>query len=487
MAEQSLTNKTISGLIWKFCERFSSQIISFIVSVILARLLLPEDYGIVAIVTVFITLANALITNGLGTALIQKKDSDNDDFSTMFWASLIMSVFLYFILFLTAPLVGKLYDNNYLTMIIRVMGLILPISSIKSIHQSYVSKKMIFKHSFLSTIFGTCISAAVGIWMAYSGYGVWALVAQYMISVVIDTIVLSVIVSWKPKFVFSKEKFKSLYSYGWKVMLTTFIGTLFEQLRSLIIGYKYSSADLAYYNKGEHMACLAVDNVNVAIESVAFPALSKIQDDRTKLKEKMQDMIKLSNFLLMPILLGLASIAKPLTILLFTEKWIFMVPFIQVICVGKVFTVINTINAQAIKAIGKSETLLKLEFVKKPIYILFLVIGAIISPMGVALSYSIYNICAFVINCFPNKKYFNYTFIQQVIDVLPSLISSILMALAVVLIGIFPVGNILIQLLIEVSIGVCIYGILTLVMQRKQLAQVIVLSKKFLSRNSNKN
>ncbi len=469
MNNETLTSKTLSGLIWKFIERFSAQIISFIVSVILARMLFPEDYGIVALVTIFITLANSLVTNGIGTSLVQKKDSDSDDFSTMFWASVVLSLFLYLLLYLSAPLISSIYDNDLLIQILRVMGLILPISAVKSIQQAYISKNMIFKKFFISTLFGTIISGIAGITLAFFDFGVWALVSQYLTNAIISTIVLMFVIKWKPKFFFSKKKFKELFSFGWKIMSTSFIGVLFNEIRSLAIGYKYSSSDLAYYNKGEQIPNLVVNNINDAIESVTFPAFAQIQDNTEKMKEKTKEMISLSSFVLMPILFGIAAVAEPLTIILFTEKWIPIIPFIQVACIGKLFSIVTTLNVQAIKAKGKSDVLLKLEFIKKPVYLLFIIVGILISPLAVAIANMIYSFIAIIINTAPNKKYLNYSIAEQLKDMGLSLAFSVSMFVIVFIVISVLNLSVYLELIIGVSLGVVIYFLLTLQFQKQEL------------------
>ena len=235
---QTLKLKTISGLFWRFGERITAQIISFVVSIVLARILMPEQYGIVAIVTIFINLANVFVTSGLGTSLVQKKEADELDFSTMFWASIIFSLMIYTVIFIVSPLIAKIYNNELLTIVLRVMGLKIPIAAINSIQQAYVQREMIFKKFFFSTIIGTIISAFVGIWMALNNFGVWSLVGQYLTNSIIDTVVLAITVKWRPHLVFSIERFKKLFSYGWKIMESSFIGTAFDQFRGLIIAAK---------------------------------------------------------------------------------------------------------------------------------------------------------------------------------------------------------------------------------------------------------
>ena len=481
----NLTTKTISGLIWKFGERISAQLISFIVSVVLARILLPEQYGTVAIVMIFITLANSLITSGMGTALVQKKDSDSKDFSTLFWASLSMSFFLYVVLFFLSPVIANFYSDDSLVLILRVMGIMLPISSIKSIQHAYVSKNMIFKKFFISTLFGTIISGIVGISMAYCGLGVWALVAQYLINCFVDTLVLFFTVKWHPNLVFSIKRFKELFSYGWKIMAAGFIGTVFNEIKSLAVGYKYSTVDLAYYNKGEHIPNLVINNVNDAIESVTFPAFSQIQDDTEKMKMKTKEMIRASNLILMPILFGIAAIAEPLTIILFTEKWIAIVPFIQLACIAKMFSVVTTLNLQAVKAKGNSDVLLKLEFIKKPVYLMFILVGIFISPLAVAIANTIYSFVAIIINTAPNKKYLNYSFLEQLTDIFPSLLISIIMFAVVCSFGLLLNLNIYIELVLSIALGAVVYIILIFVFQKAEIKKTAEIIKVYLGRKGN--
>lgn len=244
-------NKIVTGMIWRFGEKITAQAVSFIVSIILARLLMPEDYGVVAIVNVFIAIAEIFVTSGLGTSLIQKKDADDLDFSTVFWCNLVLSSFLYIIVFVLAPMIARFYSMPLLTPVLRIFSLRLPISAVNSIQNAYVSRKMDFRKFFFATLIGTVVSAIVGIVMAYNGFGVWALIAQYLTNSIIDTIVLFTIINWHPRFEFSSYRAKPLISYGWKILATDFIGTVFNQLNSFIIGKEYTSADLAYYTQGK--------------------------------------------------------------------------------------------------------------------------------------------------------------------------------------------------------------------------------------------
>ena len=348
-------------MIWKFAERIGSQLVQTVVSIILARILMPEDYGIISLVTIFITICNVFISSGFGNALIQKKDADEVDFSSVFYASLAISVVLYIILFFGSPLIASFYENEQITLILRVMGLRLPIAAVYSVQQAYTSRKMQYRKFFIATLIGTIVSGAVGICMAYGGMGVWALVAQNMVNVGVNMIVLFFVVEWKPKLLFSFQKLKGLLSYGWKLLVSGLLETGYNELRSLIIGKKYSTTDLAFYDQGKKYPSLIADNINSSMNSVLLSAMSKRQDDREKVKSATRRSIRLSAYLLMPCMIGLACVAEQFVRVLLTDKWLPAVPFIQIMCIVYMFYPIHTANLTAIQAVGRSDLFLILE------------------------------------------------------------------------------------------------------------------------------
>ena len=478
---QTLKKKTISGLFWRFGERITAQIISFVVSIVLARILLPEQYGIVAIVTIFINLANVFVTSGLGTSLVQKKDADELDFSTMFWASIALSLVLYAIIFIISPMVAKVYNNELLTIVLRVMGLKIPIAAINSIQQAYVQRKMIFKKFFFSTIIGTIISAFVGIVMALNGGGVWALVGQYLTNSIIDTCVLWMTIKWKPHFMFSMERFRTLFSYGWKIMATSFIGTIFDQLRGLIIGARYSSSDLAYNNKGEQIPSLLSTNINSTIESVLFSSISKVQDDKERVKNAMRRLMKISGFIIMPLLFGVSAVANSLITILLTDKWSACVPYLRIVCISQCFGILNTVNIQVIKAIGKSDTTLKLEFVKKPIYLAILLIMMNISPLAICIGNAVYSIVTLFINSRPNKKYLNYGLKEQISDIFVYFIISLLMEIIVIAVGMLNI-NVYLLIILQVLVGMIFYIGASIILKLDSLQYILENIKNVLKR-----
>lgn len=279
-------NSTLfSNLIWKFGERFLAQIVSFIVSIVLARMLMPEDYGVISLILVFITFADVFVTSGFSTSLIQKKDADDTDFSTIFYCSFMISILIYFVLFAVAPIIADFYNTPTLIPILRVFSLRIPISSYNSIQHAYVSRNMLFKKFFFSTLFGTILSGVFGVVAAYHGLGAWALIIQYMTNTIVDTIVLRFTIDWHLKIKFSKQSASSLMKYGWKILVADLSGTFFEQLRSLIIGKVYLTSDLAFYNRGKSFSSLIMDNISTAMMSVLFPDLSNKVDDIQQLKK----------------------------------------------------------------------------------------------------------------------------------------------------------------------------------------------------------
>ena len=274
--------KVISNFIWRFAERCGAQLVSFVVSIVLARLLEPSVYGTVALVTVFTTILQVFIDSGLGTALIQKKNADDLDYSSVFYFNFVVCIILYLGMFIAAPYIAKFYGNISLIPVIRVISLTLIISGVKNIQQAYVSSNMLFKRFFFSTIGGTIVSAFIGIFMAYIGMGVWALVAQQLSNAMIDTMILWITVKWRPKAVFSWERLKSLLAYGWKLLVAVLLDTVYNNLRNLVIGKMYSSADLAFYNQGDKFPKIIVTNINTSIDSVLLPTLSSEQDNSNK-------------------------------------------------------------------------------------------------------------------------------------------------------------------------------------------------------------
>ncbi len=470
----------ISGLIWKFAERMASQGVSFVVSVVLARLLLPSDYGMVALVLIFVNLANVFVSTGFNTALIQKKDADDLDYSTLFYSSVAVAVIMYGILFVTAPHLEIFFSQKGLTKVIRVLSLILIVNAFKSIQHAYVSSNMQFKRFFYSTLGGTLISAVVGLYMAYTGYGVWALVAQNMVNITVDTAILYLTVKWRPKLMFSFKRAKSLMLYGMNITLGQLLSTGYNQLRSLVVGRLYSAADLAYYNKGEQIPQLITTNIDTSVASVLFPALSNENDDTGRVKVITRNAISTSSYLLFPIMFGLAAAAEPLIRLLLTEKWMFSVPYLRLACIAYAFIPVNSTNLQAIKALGRSDMFLRVEIVKKVLGIALVLVTMYHSVFAIAVSNVFINVIAIFINAYPNKILMKYGVKEQIKDISPYLIVSLLMAVIVYAVTFLHIGDAA-TLILQVFVGIASYSLMSYILGFEPFFMLIEAFKKITS------
>ena len=419
--------KTVSNFIWRFAERCGAQLVTFVVSIVLARILAPEDYGQIALITVFMTILQVFVDSGLGTALIQKKDADDLDFSSVFYFNFVVCLILYAVMFITAPLIAGFYNDDSLTPIIRVISLTIVISCVKGIQQSYVSKNMLFKRFFFATLGGTIFSAFLGVALAYAGFGVWAIVAQQLSNTTIDTLILWLTVKWRPKKVFSWERLKGLLSFGWKILASSLLDTVYNNIRSLIIGKFYSASDLAFYNKGKQFPNLIVININSSIDSVLLPSMSQEQDNRSRVKTMTRKAIRTSSYIMWPLMFGLAIVAEPLVSLILTDKWLPCVPYLRIFCFTYVLWPIHTANLNAIKAMGRSDMLLKLEIIKKIMGVISIVVALPFGVFAIAVGYMATGPLSAAVNAFPNKKLLNYSFKEQITDILPFFLMSGLM------------------------------------------------------------
>ena len=447
---------TISNFLWRFLERCGAQGVTFLVSIVLARLLDPEVYGTIALVTVFTSIMQVFVDSGLGTALVQKKDADNIDFSTVFFFNLAVCAVLYGLMFLLSPWIAAFYRQPELTPVIRVLSLILIISGVKNIQQAYVSKHMLFKKFFFATLGGTIAAAVAGIWMAYRGYGVWALVVQNLLNQTVDTVILWCTVRWRPQRVFSRQRFRALLRYGWKLLASSLLDTIYRDLRTLSIGKTYSSDDLAFYNRGNQFPNLIVNNINSAIDGVLLPIMAAEQDDRDRVRTMTRRAIKTSTYIMMPLMVGLAVCSEPLVRLLLTEKWLSCVPYLRIFCFVYAFYPIHTANLNAIKALGRSDYFLKLEIIKKLLALAAIGISMWFGVIWMAYSSLLTSILSQLINSYPNKTLLNYSYLDQLRDILPQIVLSCVMGAAVYCVTLLHLPA-LWTLLIQVPLGAGLY------------------------------
>lgn len=456
MTEENLKSKTLTGFVWQLLQKTVAQLLSFVVTVILARLLLPSDYGVVALASMFNVLVGIFISGSMDAALIQKKDADELDYNTVFYSSLFMSFVIYGVVFFGAPVLADIYDNPLVTPLMRVLALGMPIGALAMVQNATVSRQLQFKKFFYASLVGQVISAAVGIAMAYGGYGPWALVAQNLISGITNTVVMFFLVSWHPRLMFSFARFRQLFDFAWKKTAAGFIGTLCFQLKGYLIGYKYTMADLAYFNRGDGLPDMVMNNINGSINSVLFPALSKMSDDPDALRRGVRRAMMTSSYVLTPLLLGLAAVSPQVVLLLYTDRWAPAIPFMQVACLTACMTVLNTANLQAFFAIGRSGVVLKLEIYKKPVMLAILAIAIFIGPLAISVGLFFYSIYVLYVNTRPNAKYLGYTLSEQIRDVRVSFLLAGSMAMLVYGIGYLITNNIL-CLTVQILFGAAFY------------------------------
>ena len=450
-------------------EKVLNQGITLVISVVLARLLAPEDYGSIALVNVFILIANVFIQNGIGVALIQDKEADETDFSTDFFISIILGLLLYLILFFLAVPIGNFYEDASLIPIVRVLGLRLPLASIYTIQYAIVSRRMQFKKLFAPTLAASAISGTTGIVMAYLGFGVWALVAQTLLIQIFLNIFLFVALRWRPGFVFRTSKALQHISFSIKVTLAELLNTLVGQLNTLVIGKVYSSADVAYYNNGTKYPQAIVGIITSAVDSVMFPAIANNNDSPQMVKQLMRRSVRGISFFIAPMMIGFALCAEYAVSFFLTDKWLPSVPYMRIICAIYLLMPMNSVNYQGVKAIGKSALFLKQQIVKSlmNVSILFLVYRH--GMMAIALSALVGNVGILFINAYPAHKYIGYTVFEQLKDLSVAWLYALPFAVVLVLFNYWVHLSIPLMLAADIAIGAVLYFVTAYLFKSEEL------------------
>lgn len=481
MSLENIRKKTISGLFWAFAEKIGTQLIGLVVSIILARLLMPEEYGVISVVFVFINLCSVFVDSGFARALIQKDNVDDIDYSSVFYISLAISMVVYSILFFSAPYIAVFYNMSELEAVIRVMGLQLLVAPYSSILKAIVSKKMDFQKFFFSSLGGTLASAVIGITMAYCGFGVWALAAQNLSDVLIDVVVLAMGVKWVPRLTFSLTRAKQLGKFGWRILVGGLLDSLYNNFRSLYIGKLYSAEDLAYYSKGSQFPSLLVDNINSSIGTVLFPAISSQQNDPQAMKAMTKRAITTCSYILTPMLCGLAMVAEPLVKIVLTDKWLPCVPFMQILCINNALMPLQTANIQAIYASGRSDIALKSNILKRIVSLIAVILFARISVLAMVWAGVATGVFSLCVNIIPNKKLIDYGIREQFKDILPCWLVSGLMMLAVLAVKLLALP-VLAELCVMVLVGIFSYILFSYIFRLEIFNYLLEIIKPYLNR-----
>ncbi|MEY8493452.1 lipopolysaccharide biosynthesis protein [Lachnospiraceae bacterium 29-91] len=453
---KSNQNVIVSSFFWKMLERVGTQGIQLAIQIVLARLLLPKDYGIITLVTIFITMATVLVQSGLNTALIQKKDSDEKDFSTVFWISIVLAVMLYICMFEISPLIAWFYGEETITGVLRVLSIVLFFHAINSVQNAYVVKNMLFKKLFKCTLISTLISGSLGIIMAYAGKGVWSLVIYQLCSSALNCLIMWYSVNWRPKFIFDLERAKVLWKYGWKIMAAYFLDTFYREIQGLVLGKISDTSTLGYYNRGQQIPAIVIRCSNDTIKSVILPIYSERQENRDGLKVMMRKTLSMVAFIIFPIMAGLAMVAPEMTEVLLTEKWLPSVPFARILCLAYFMQPLISVHMQAINAIGRSDIFCKTVYIQLGISFMVLCITVKIGVYAVAYGIVLATIIQWIMYIYETKKLFFYNIKELFEDIVGSVLITLFMMIGVAFADMIEM-QIYLKLFFKILLGMIIY------------------------------
>jgi teichuronic acid exporter len=449
----SIKEKTISGIVWNFIDNFSNLGLNFIIGIILARLLSPKEFGLIGMVTIFIAISMTFVNSGFTNALIRKKDCTETDYSTVFYFNLIAGSLLYAILFLTAPFISVFLNEPALINLIRVLSLGLIISSLTIIQSTTLTKRIDFKLQTKVSLTSNIVSGVLGIYLAYMGFGVWSLVAKTLSQQTINSLLLWLFNRWRPLLVFSKKSFNELFSFGSKLLLSSLIDTIYQNIYYLIIGKYFSAQELGFYTRANNFKELPSSNINGIVSKVSYPVLSALQDDMIKLKSGYKSIIKSTMYITFILMIGMAAIAEPMVITLIGEKWRASIIYLQMLCFVGMLYPLHSLNLNMLNVQGRSDLFLKLEIIKKIIAIPTIVLGVIFGIKIMILGMFITSIFAYYLNSYWSGKFVNYTMKEQILDVLPSLILALFIGSFVYGLSVFLSLSYLYILILQIIVG----------------------------------
>lgn len=475
-SQNNLKQKTLYGLLWSAIERFSVQIIQFLVQIVVARLLVPSDYGMIGMLAIFLALAQTFTDGGFGNALIQKKDRTQTDYYTVFWFNLCVGICLAIAFFLSAGAIARFYRLPTLEIVIQIMSINLIILALQIVHKTILTINIDFKTQAKSSLFSVLVAGIVSIVMAYKGCGVWALVAQSIIINFLQTALFWYWVKWRPKLVFSKASFKKLFSFGSKILGANLIHTIYLNLYTLVIGKKFSSHTLGLYTRADQFAQFPSSNITGILWRVTYPIMSSIQDDNQRLTNIYRSYVRLSAFIIFPLMMGLAALAEPFIVFILTKKWIGVVPILQIICFSYMFYPINAIAQNLMQVKGRSDLFLRLEIVKKIIGVALLFA---ILPWGmnwVCYSLIVYALINLAINTYYTARLIPFGIAKQLCDIFKIFMLALVMGACVYAVNFLPCGNLL-KLILGSVAGMIIYILFAWLLRMQEFTQLIQLLK----------
>lgn len=472
--ENSLKKKTISGLLWSFGDMMGNQGIQFIIQIILARLLLPEDFGIIGMILVFVALSNSLVDSGFTQALIRDQKADQTDYSTVFYFNLVVSVSIYGVLFLSAPLISTFFEEDQLTALVRVLALGVIINAFSIIPRAMFTKEVDFKVQAKVNMAASIVSGIIAVAMALLGFGVWSLVVRMLALNGVQAILLVFYRRWLPSLVFSTASFKRLFGFGWKLLVSGLIDTAYDNIYYVIIGKQYSATSLGYYTNAAKFSDVATQTLTATIQRVTYPVLSGIQDQEERLKQSFKKVIKLSGFLIFPIMIGVAAVAEPLILLIFGEKWATMIPYFQLLCIAGMLYPIHALNLNILQVKGRSDLFLYLEIIKTIIPTI-LILAVIWMDWGITILVITIVLDSYIslfINIYFSGREISYGVKEQVLDLLPIYAISVGMGAVVYGVGKLVPFSELLTLILQIGLGVVLYILICKLLRIKEFDTV---------------
>ncbi|STB55045.1 lipopolysaccharide biosynthesis protein [Clostridium perfringens] len=480
MGTDTLKKKTLTGLFWTFTEVISNQGIQFLIQIFLARLILPEEFGLIGMITVFIAISNSIIDSGFSNALIREKEVNQNDYSTVFYFNLITAIVIYVILYFSSPMISVFFAQPKLSLILRVLAITIIINAFGIIPRAILTRKINFKAQMIINISSSLVSGFIAIILAYKGFGIWSLVFRTIIMQFMQALMLSIVNKWRPSLVFSKNSFEKLFGFGWKLLVSGLIDTIYNNLYYMVIGKMYSASDLGYYTNAQKLRDIAATSISTAVQKVSYPVLSCMQNEEEVLKNMYKKIIKSSVYITFPVMFGLAIVARPLILILFGDNWSKSIIYFQILCLAGMLYPLHAINLNILQVKARSDLFLKLEILKKCVSIILIAI-AILSKWGVIgliWMQVVSSVISFFINSYYSKSIIGYSTLNQMKDILPILIITLFMGITTYFIGTFVPNYNFIKILIQISFGSIFFIVISYMFKIKEFFSILDIMKK---------
>ena len=478
MTESSLKSQATKGMLWNAAEKFAVQGGQLFIGIILARILVPDDFGLIGMLTIFIAISQVFVESGMGSGLVQKKERIDSDFSTVFVFNFVISLLIYLILFFFAPLIAKFYNMPQLVILTRVLTINIIINSLAVVQRTRLTINLDFKTIAKVNVVSVFVGGILGVLFAYWGYGVWSLVIQNLSGAIASVIMFWFLSHWRPSFLFSKKSFNELFGFGYKLLLSGLYAQIINNLYNLIIGKVFSAAELGYYTRARSFAELTAGTVTSVLHQVSFPILASLRDDKDRMTVIFSKMIRMTSFFIFPSMTILAILAKPFVIIVLTEKWLPVVPFLQMLCFARVFYSMSVINMNILNAIGRSDLFLKVDLLKFPLYVISLIITIPLGLNAIVIGQMFVSFFAFLMNSYLSGRLFGYGSIAQLKDMMPVFVASIIAAFVVWFFCIM-IESMLLKLILGIIIGGTVYLLASYFLKINELKEIQLLARNF--------